>query len=295
MKEEKRNCFSSKLFRVVLFSVIGMCVTGVLLVLALPLWISPVATRLAGSIVPNYTGTEFNIEKFNINPYSGTILIKGIRLSNPDGFGSSPAFSLDDFNAQIDIGSLFSDTIIIRELSINGSFVSYYSNKGENNFDIILSNFKNATAAEKENAEGSSESKKAEKSSKKKVIIEHLKIADTRVKLMKSDVMPALVLPSLELKDIGRKSNGATLEEAWTQIANSVMNSMSSAGDGLGMLGGLLGDGLNGISKKAENVSGTAALGVSESTKGALDAVGGSTKKAVDDVKKLFKGFNKSK
>ncbi|MBO5939839.1 MAG: hypothetical protein J6R18_01405 [Kiritimatiellae bacterium] len=293
MSKEKKNCFSRKFFRVALWSVAGMCAIAVVLALALPLWISPVATRIAGMLVPNYTGTEFRMEKFSFNPYAGTLGIRGIRLSNPDGFGSSPAFSLADFSMQVDVGSLFSDTIIVKEVLVGGSFVSYYSNDGKNNFDIILSNVKNAQKSKKDDAGELAENEKAKESFSKKVVIEHLKIADTKVKLMKSDVMPAFVLPPLELKDIGKKSNGATLEEVWGQVANSVMNATASAGDGLGMLGGLLGDGFNGLSKMAEGASAGVASGSSESAKNAIDAVGGSTKKAVDGVKKLFKGFGK--
>ena len=135
----------------------------------------------------------------------------------------------------------------MREVTIDDAFVSYYSHDGKNNFDVILSNVDKGKGP-KEKKSGSKAAKDESSSAKKKVIIEHLRIAGTKVKLMKSDMMPALMLPSIELTDIGKKSGGATLEEAWSQIANAVMKSMSSMGDGLGAIGAILGDGTKSVS-----------------------------------------------
>ena len=77
---------------------------AVLLVATLPLWISPVATGVAGKVVPGYTGTDFRIDRFQLNPYSGSLVIKGIKLSNPEGFGDAAAFSLSSFNVEVSVG-----------------------------------------------------------------------------------------------------------------------------------------------------------------------------------------------
>ena len=285
----KKRGFMGKLIRFALWGIVGLLFFAVLLVATLPLWISPVATGVAGKVVPGYTGTGFRIDRFHLNPYSGSLVISGIKLSNPEGFGEAAAFSLSGFNVEVSVGSLFSDTILVREVAIEDVFVSYYSNDGKNNFDVILANVEKATGPKDEKAVPD-EKKKESASSKKKVIIEHLRVTGTKVKLMKADFMPPLMLPSIELTDIGRKSGGATLEEAWSQIAGAVMKSMSSAGDGLGALGGLLGDGAKDISGAIN----TGAKGVvGDTAKGAFDAVGDTTKKTADGVKNLFKGFGK--
>ena len=151
------------------------------------------------------------------------------------------------------------------------------------------------------------------------MIIDHLRVAGTKVKLMKSDMMPAMLLPTIELTDIGKKSNGATFEDVFKQISEAVMKSMASIGDGIGALGGILGGGTKDISglinsgakdlsKAFDDVSGNkvgAALSglagstkdastvVSGAAKGTVDAVGDTTKKAAEGVKNLFKGFGK--
>ena len=308
---EKKCSVVGRLVKFAVWGIAGLLFLAILLIATLPLWISPVASGVAGKIVPGFTGTDFRLDRFSFNPYSGSLSVSGVKLSNPKGFGETAAFSLDSFNMELSVGSLFSDTILVRDVVIDDAFVSYYSHDGKNNFDVILANVEKATSAKGENA-GNAEPDKAKEeaaSSKKKVIIEHLRVAGTKVKLMKSDMMPPLVLPSLELTDIGKKSGGATLEEAWTQIANSVMKSMSSAGDGLGVLGMILGEG-------AKNASGSLDAGMkdlsslfdgfsgdSTSSKKkkserkssgmaekAVEAVGDTAKSAVDIVDKTAKG-----
>ena len=264
-------CDKKKCSIIGLLAKAALCVVAVfaVAVASLPLWIGPVVTGLAGKIVPNYTGTGFSIDRFRLNPYAGTVEIGGVKLSNPAGFGETAAFALAGFNAEISVGSLFSDTILVKKVDISEPFVSYYSHDGRNNFDVILANVDKAMGPKNDKASAAPE-KNASNAQKKKVIIDRMSVSGVRVKLMKSDLMPPLALPPIKLTDIGRKSGGATLEEAWQQIFNAVMSSMSSAGDGLGALGGLFGEGLKGLSETP-----------------------GAAKGAADGMKNLFKGLGK--
>jgi hypothetical protein len=268
MSKNAKCGFTCRLLKVAVWSVVSAAVLAVVLAATVPLWISPVATTVAGKVVPGFTGTGFKIDRFCLNPYSGTLSIAGVKLSNPEGFGEAAALSLAGFNVEVEVASLFSDTVVVKEIALDDAFVSYYSHGGKNNFDVIMANVEKAAGPEKEAAK--EEMSDSDKPSKK-VIIDRLRISGTKVKVMKSDMMPPLLLPTIELTDVGRKSQGATLEEAYTQITQAVMKSMSSMGDGLGMLGGLLGDGVQ----------------------GSANAVGDTTKKAGDEVKNLFKGFGK--
>lgn len=298
MSDGKKNGFCCRLLKFAALCVVCFLGFAVLLAVTLPLWIGPVATCVAEKVVPGFTGTDFRIERFCLNPYSGILSIGGIRLSNPEGFGDAAAFSLESFSAEVVVGSLFSDTVLVREVAVDDAFASYYSHDGRNNFDVILANVEKAIGSKEDKAGMDAEPGKKSASSGRKVIIEHLRIAGTKVKLMKSDMVPPFMLPTLELTDIGKKSNGATLEEAWTQIANSVMKSMSQFGDGMGALGAILGEGAKDISAVFNNgaAGGTAKTGTGaagNTVKDAADAIGNTSKKAAEGVKNLLKGFGK--
>ena len=90
----RESGFMCRLVRFALWGTAALLFFAVLLVATLPLWISPIATGIAGKVVPGYTGTDFRIDRFCLNPYSGSLVISGVKLSNPEGFGDAAAFSL---------------------------------------------------------------------------------------------------------------------------------------------------------------------------------------------------------
>ena len=269
--EKKSGCFG-KLLKLVLWGILGFVLLVTLLVAAMPLWISPVSTGLANGIVPKFTGTPFNIERFYVNPWTGAVRINNVKLSNPEGFGSAPAFSVTSVSVDIALGKLLSNKLHLKDVTIVDPFASYYSHDGSNNIDIILANLKQALG-DKEKDE-----KVDETPSNMKVIIDHLKVSGTKVKLMENDMVPPLPIMTIELNDIGKESDGVSFEDAWKSVSDAFMKGMSSVGDGLGALGGLLGDGAKGLTgtlgEGAKSVTGA----LSEGTKGVAGALGEGTK-----------------
>ena len=332
MSEKKKcGCFC-KLLKCFLWCCVAVLVAVVLAVATIPLWISPVSTGVANSVVPKITGTKFHIERFYVNPWTGAVRIKNVKLSNPEGYGESPAFSMTSLTLDLALTELFSNKLHVKELLIEDPFASYYSHDGVNNIDAILANV-NKELGLKEEKEGKEEEKEEKEKSQMKVIIDHIRISGTKVKLMENDVIPPLPIMTIDLKDIGKESDGASFEEVWTALSDAFMKGMGSVGDGLGALGGLLGDGAKSLggalSEGAKSVTGalggaasaagdgastaagatadtakdvasgaadaakSAAGAVSDGAKAAADAVGDTAQKATEGVKNLFKGFGK--
>ncbi len=253
-------------------------VVVLLLVAALPLWISPVATGIAGSIVPKYTGTDFRIERFTVNPWTGTVRIGGVRLSNPDGFGDAAAFSLGAFSLEASLLELLESRVHILDLSIEDAFASYYSSNGTNNIDLILANVDRKLGPKDEKEKDSAAEDKEDAKSEIKVVIDHLRISGTKVKLMKSDVIPALPIATIELRDIGKESGGATAEEVWQVLSDAFVKGLSSVGDGVGALGGIVGGGVKDVSSVLGGTATSVTEGLSKVSAGALRTVGNAVK-----------------
>ena len=155
MSEKKKcGCFC-KLLKCFLWCLAIGLVALVLVVATIPLWISPVSTGVANSVVPKITGTKFHIERFYVNPWTGAVRIKNVKLSNPEGYGEAPAFSMTSLTLDLALTELFSNKLHIKELLIEDPFASYYSHDGVNNIDAILANVDKAL--------GSKEEKEAEK------------------------------------------------------------------------------------------------------------------------------------
>ena len=265
MSEKKKSGCFGKCLKLLLWGLVGLVVLAIVMVAAMPLWISPVATGVANGVVPQITGTAFHIDRFYVNPWTGAVRINNVKLSNPEGFGQAPAVSVTSVSVDIALMELFSDKLHIKDVTIVDPFASYYSHDGKNNIDVILANVEKSLGPKKEKEAEKPEEEKAK--SEMKIIIDHLKVSGTKVKLMESDMVPPLPIMTIELVDIGKESGGATFEDAWKAISDAFIKGMGSVGDGLGALGGLLGDGAKGL---------TSALG--EGTKSVTDALGSGTK-----------------
>ncbi len=289
--------------------VIGLVI---LLALALPLWIGPVVTGVANGVVPGVTGTDFKLEKFELNPYTGKIFIGGVNLSNPKGYDEKAAFSLKSLSVDMSFLSVFSKCIRINDITIEDPFVSYvFDDAGSNNFARILANLPKSEEAKEQKPE----EKKAEesKSEGKKVMIKRLCINGTKVKYR----MITLPIPVPTLTNIGGGDDGegATVEEVRDSVWNSVKDKFSSVGGALGAAAGSLTDGaasalkgagdlLNGGGAKAAegakaategakaavNAVGDGAKAASDGAKAAVNAVGDGAKAAADGAKAVGEG-----
>ena len=245
-----------KLVSVIAKTLLGLILLLAVLLLAHPLWLAPVAKRVANSVVPGMTKTEFNLASLSLNAYDGKVSVGGLILGNPAGYDERVALKVGSVSVVADTGSLASDVIRFREVTVKDVFVCYTSRNGEDNFSRISKNVsesgsgsssartepdvKNASA-EKSGSVAGSEAKKS-----KKVIIERLDISGIVVKF---GPIP-LPVPPIVLTGVGEKSNGVTLMELGNQLLTAIMNGVGSVKDGVGALGALLGEGAGGLGEQ---------------------------------------------
>lgn len=306
-----------KAFKIVFWGTVFFVVLAVVLAATVQYWISPVACSVSKAVVPQITGTGFAMEKCSVNPWNGTVRISGVRLDNPEGYGSSPAFAVRNLSLDVSLAALLDDTIHVKDLLIEDPFVSYFPHNGTNNFDLIAANAKNSLDRDDDEAPVSPKpgtaAKEAEdvteeideETSEMRFIIDRARITGTKVKILKSDLLPPLPVMDLELKDIGKKSGGASFAEIVKALSDAVAKGMSSAKDGAGALGALLGDGAKSLSATATDVSGrtveaagsvadgakAAAGEVGAAASSAIGEIGNATKKAANELKSFFKSF----
>jgi hypothetical protein len=275
-----------KLLKFLLWTFAGILALVLVLVLAIPLWLGPTVATVATKVTPEFTGTPFVLEGASINPYTGKYSITKLMLGNPEGYPVPTAFSVSNVTVDVEMSSLFSDTIHIREISIVDPYASYVSNDGTNNFEWIMAHVNEKLGPKEETKE--KEEKEEDKGAGKKVVIDKLTIAGTRVKLK---ILPEMPIPTITLTDIGKESKGATWEEVGQMLADSFMKATSSIGDGITSVLGALGDGADSLMGGATNVLGGAASAIGGATTnllgGASDALGDATKKIGDTAKKL--------
>ena len=186
----------------------GTLIFVLVAVLTLPLWINPVATSLAKSLVPGYTGTAFNIERVDVNPYTGKLLISGVKLANPEGYSEKDAFALGSLSVDVEVTSLLSKTIHVRDIKVDAPFASYvFDAEGVNNFDRIIEAVNKKLGPKKE---------KEEKPGETKVVIDKVTVKNVKVAVGNG----RFELASLVLTDFGKEDAPARLALSGVKLVN---------------------------------------------------------------------------
>ena len=321
-----------KVIKILLKAVVVIVALVVVALLALPLWFGPVVKTAANAAVPKVVKTDFHLGHLHLNPYTARFELRDMQLANPAGYSEKYAVTLGDITFDAETMSLATDVIHIEEITVKDIFVSVVSG-GENkvgNFKQIQYNVAGgkekyeAAQAEKEEkakleelqAKETAQEKREpepqvaeEEKPAKKIIIDKLHISGLKVQL---GIIPLTIPATIELKDIGRKSGGATLAEAWQQIWTGILQAAGVAGEQLKALGNLTGDAAKQATEAANKAVGDATKAASQATesvgkaasavtdsaanatKAATETVGNATKAAGDAVNKATEGATKA-
>ncbi len=204
----------------------------VLLVVTGSLWwvYSSLDAQIASAIRrygPEIAGVPVSLSSVHIAVTDGKATLRGLKVGNPDGFKTKHALSLGEISMTLDIGSLTTDVIRIKELILIKPEVTYEYASDGSNLDVIQRNIVRYLSQQ------SGQQKKAEGSGPgKKLIIEHLYIKNAQAHVSANALQVDAVsipLPDLHLKDIGKKSNGATAGEAAKQALNTITQQVTQS------------------------------------------------------------------
>jgi len=207
-KAPKKKSFMCRLLKGLLWTVCGILLFVVVALLALPLWINPVGTSLANAIVPWCTGTDFKLERINLNPYTGKLVVSGLRLANPEGFAEKDAASLGLLSVDLETSSVLSKTIHVRDVTVESPFASYvFDKEGTNNFDRILAEVERKLKLKKKD--------KKDEPSDVRVVVDKVTVKNVKA-VVNTGVFE---LKSLTLTDFG-KDTPAQIAVAGVKLAN---------------------------------------------------------------------------
>lgn len=284
---------------------IGSIVFLLILTLALhPLWIGPAIKVATTKVAPTYTGTPLALEECDINLYAGRVVFGGFALSNPEGCADKTATSVKTLRVLVDVPSLATDVIVIKEITLTGIYASYLNAApGKTNFDVIADNAKAATGGDKpadevevvETApeqtiempkdEPKREVSAGSKGEGKKVIIEKLTFGDLTVSYYG---FPIPVPGTIVLTNIGKDTQGVSWQGAGEEIIAQLQQKLGAAGTGVMDLGAQgLDLGTAGVTNALEAVK---AMDL-ESAKTILNDTGKDLKNLGKDLKGLGKGL----
>lgn len=283
-----------KLLKAIVVIVLSIVVLTVVALLALPLWIGPVVKGVANVAVPQITGTGFNLGEFGLNPYVGTLHVGDMQLANPTNFSEKNAVSLDKFDADLAVTSLFGGKKVrIESVDLDGLVV--YSDTTASNFRQIAANAAGEPEEKSEVAKLAEENAPAEEpkaEEAKPATEEHgkgLQIDRITIKnvTVKYGLVPLKIPVDIEINDIGKETEeGASIQEVIQLVWQKILAAAGAVGGTLGDLGkGAVDLGAGAVGAALDAVK----SGDNDGAKEALKDAGKSLKEAGDGLKDLFK------
>lgn len=176
------------------------------------------------------TGTQVTLNEVEISPTSGFGALRGFRMTNPKGFAEGDAFKFDEVNLTLDVTTVLSDPVVIKEIVIEKPEVTYAIGKGTSNVDEIQKNVNDYAGAEGGGSGGSSSG--GGSSEGPKLIIENLYMRNGTVSVSAPGVTGETLsapMPDIHLTDIGKDGAGATPGEVASQAMAAIVAAAKQA------------------------------------------------------------------
>ena len=295
-----------KALKVIVKVLLWALVVVVIALLALPLWIGPVAKGVANAVAPRITGTNFHLGEFGFNPYSGQLHVGDLQVATPTNFSETNAVDLAALDVNVGMMSLFGGKkYIVESVDLDGLVV--YADATASNLRQIASNATGepveAEADSAEAAKSAEEAKveqpKPEPETKAEANGKGLQIDRITLKniTIKYGYVPIKVPMTIELTDLGKDlEEGMSAEEVGKTVYDKVMSAAGAVGGKLSELGKGAIDAVSNVDiEGAADAVSDAAKGaadtVSDAAKGATDAVSGAAKGATDALKSAGDGL----
>jgi uncharacterized protein involved in outer membrane biogenesis len=191
------------------------------------------------------TQTEVTVDDVEISLTSGEGTIRGLVIGHPQGF-EERMIRIGEARIVLDIGTLTSDTIVIKEIAVTAPQVTVEVSGEGTNVSRLQETLTQSAGGGGGGASGGNPE------DEKKLVIERVTVADGRVDLKAAglDRGVGADLPSITLTDIGKDSGGADPAE----VAKVIVAAVSAAAGQAAITSGVLQQIEGGVGDKAKGL-----------------------------------------
>ncbi len=210
------------LVRLVLAVVVIVLVAGIVGYL----WLDSIAKAAVERGGTYAMGVETTVAKVALQPFSGKMQMKGLKVANPEGFAGPHLMQTGTFDVELVPGSLLEDTVVLKKFELDGLDLYIDQQMPKSNISVIMDNLKKL---------GGDEPKEEEKSEGKKVQVDIITIRNV-VAHVKVLVGPEFTIkvPKIEMKNVtGDNAAGVALPELVARILPAVLAAVLEEGKGV--------------------------------------------------------------
>ena len=197
------------------------------------------------------TKAKVTLDKADVSVTSSKGTLRGLTVGNPAGFGTDSALKFTEISVDLDVSTVRSDVIVVREIVIGAPRITYEFAAGGSNIETLRKNVQAYAGAEKGKPAAPGEK------TGPKLVIDNLYVRDGRIDVsadfLKGEKV-GVALPTIHLKDIGKKDGknvGASAAEVAERVIASIGgNARSAVGTlNIGVLQDALKEGTGGVEK----------------------------------------------
>jgi uncharacterized protein involved in outer membrane biogenesis len=197
---------------------IAFVILVILGIIAVGLFLDAGVKRGIETVGPMLTKGEVKLDSVSLSILSGAGKIKGLLVGNPSGFKSPSAIQVGTLSLAIQPGSVFSDKVIVKSISLDSPEITFETDLKGNNLSKILSNLQAATG-------GSDASAKTGGKSERKLQVDDFLISGAKLNVSvtalggKSATVP---LPEIHLTGLGQGPDGITAAELAKEVFQEI-------------------------------------------------------------------------
>jgi len=211
-------------------------------------------------------GVATTVGGIHISLLDGQARLDNLKIANPGGFAESTFMGLGVGEFAVSLGSLSDNTIIIPKVRFADILVNLEQKNQTNNIKPILDRIKSLSGTSK------SGNKPAAQGSGKKFVLEYLAIEDVKVNasldLLGRANQVNLVLPKIELRNLGKEKGGMPMEELVQKVVQAILDAAAKSSGSLSPeLAGLLRGELKGLDGIKTEIIGQATAEVEKKLK----------------------------
>lgn len=174
---------------------------------------------------PQVLGVNVSVGQVEISAKNGRGAVRDLVLGNPSGFTGPEAVRVGQATLALDTGSVTSDVVIVREISVEAPAIQYEIVGGKANLEVIQGNIEKYMAS-KEGPGGDKGAGAADKKKERRYIINEVNIRGAQVRVINpllKDGGLSFTLPDLTLRNIGREGAPVTAAEAAQVVTRALV------------------------------------------------------------------------
>jgi len=168
-----------------------------------------------------YLGAPVSVGGVNVAITEGSAGIDELVIDNPSEFSGPAAFRLGNISATLDTQQISSELVVLKNVSIDGAEINLLAEGRNTNLKALMDHLDREIGA-------TDQAEDTGTASEVKLIIDRFSFTNATASV-DSDVLgqASVTLPDINLSDIGRQSNGATVGQALKQILDPIVRAVT--------------------------------------------------------------------